>query len=136
MWKIKYEQRLLLKEYNTYKNRIIEEHKDKIINVDCAKNTAKYENSSIKKAVDNILSGRTWINRRDTKILRSTDTDFDNYDYMQKFTILCQINQTENLGASSFEEMQEMTQIFYNHHTSVKKAPEKWKTIIKTQLYC
>ena len=88
-------------------------------------NTAKYENTSIKKAVDNILSGRTWINRRDTKIPRSTDTDFDNYDYMQKFTILCQINQTENLGASSFEEIQEMTQIFYNHHTSVKNAQEK-----------
>ena len=123
----------LLKEYNTYKNRIIEEHKDKIINVDCATNTAKYEITLIKKAVANILYGRTWINRRDTKIPRSTDTDFDNYDYMQKFTILCQINQTENLGASSFEEIQEMTQIFYNHHTSVKNAQEKWKTIIKTQ---
>ena len=49
----------LLKEYSTYKNRIIEEHKDKIINVDRATNTAKYENTSIKKAVDNILSGRT-----------------------------------------------------------------------------
>ena len=49
----------LLKEYSTYKNRIIEEHKDIIINVDCATNTAKYENTSIKKAVDNILSGRT-----------------------------------------------------------------------------
>ena len=115
----------LLKEYSTYKNRIIEEHKDKIINVDRATNTAKYENTSIKKAVDNILSGRTWINRRDTKIPRSTDTDFDNYDYIQKFAILCQINQTENLGASSFEEIQEMTQIFYNHHTSVKNAQEK-----------
>ena len=52
---------------------------------------------------------------------------------MQKFTILCQINQTENLGVSSFEEIQEMTQIFYNHHTSAKNAQEKWKTIIKTQ---
>ena len=123
----------LLKEYNTYKNRIIEEHKDIIINVDHATNTAKYENTSIEKAVDNILSGRTWINRRDTKIPRSTDTDFDNYDYMQKFPILCQINQTENLGASSLEEIQEMKQIFYNHHTSVKNAQEKWKTIIKTQ---
>ena len=115
----------LLKEYSTYKNRIIEEHKDIIINVDRATNTAKYENTSIEKAVDNILSGRTWINRRDTKIPRSTDTDFDNYDYIQKFAILCQINQTENLGASSFEEIQEMTQIFYNHHTSVKNAQEK-----------
>ena len=37
----------LLKEYNTYKNRIIEEHKDQIINVDRATNTAKYENTSI-----------------------------------------------------------------------------------------
>ena len=49
----------LLKEYSTYKNRIIEEHKDIIINVDCATNTAKYENTSIKKAVNNLLSGRT-----------------------------------------------------------------------------
>ena len=52
---------------------------------------------------------------------------------MQKYATPCQINQTENLGASSFEEIQEMTQIFYNHHTSVKDAQEKWKTIIKTQ---
>ena len=52
---------------------------------------------------------------------------------MQKYATPCQINQTENLGTSSFEEIQEMTQIFYNHHTSVKDAQEKWKTIIKTQ---
>ena len=123
----------LLKEYNTYKKRIIGAHKNKIINVDCAINTAKYENTSIKNTVDDILSGRTWINRRNTKMARSTHPDFENYDYMQKYATLCQTNQTENLGAPSFEEIQEMTQIFYNHHTSVKDAQEKWKTIIKTQ---
>ena len=85
------------------------------------------------KKLSTIYYPEEQINRRDTKIPRSTDTDFDNYDYIQKFAILCQINQTKNLGASSFEEIQEMTQIFYNHHTSVKNAQEKWKTIIKRQ---
>ena len=67
----------LLKEYNTYKKRIIEAHKNKIIKVDCAINTAKYENTSIKNTVDDILPGRTWINRRNTKMAKSTHPDFE-----------------------------------------------------------
>ena len=48
--------------------------------------------TSPEQIVNRILSGRTWINRRDARIARKNYLDFDSFDVNKKLAILSEIN--------------------------------------------
>ena len=48
--------------------------------------------TSPEQIVHRILSGRTWINRRDARIARKNYPDFDGFDANEKLAILSEIN--------------------------------------------